>query len=119
MSRLTPDHPCYRSPSNVAFIRWLRPSLSRERRIIRNGSTGIIQGRTKRSGPCYYRSEPTYRTDRKTGLLLPTGSKIVRIDRDGERIPRARRAIHGMTGKAFRKRFKRELRLEREAANAA
>ena len=100
MNRRNPEHPRHLSRERAETIRHLQPGWYRpnERFYLREEVKAIVRPRRWLGNEW----------ERKVA-----GTRIIRIDNEAERIPRARQMEPGVSGKSFRRKFKKELREER------
>lgn len=122
-----PEHPRYVSPGRVKAIRWMGRYSRQERGISNRGdSVGkMIETRGKNGGPVFYRVEQVSAVAYPRRWLHDhwkrenKGTRMVRCTRQGEPLPRMRKAMPGVSGKSFLRHFRKELRDEKKARDAA
>ncbi len=111
-SHYTVSHPRFCSAQTFWINTQLRPTKR----------PASLVTKDKRGGNRYYMEENVSAVKRprkrKDGALIReyTGTRLVRVDRDGERLGRARNMEPGVTGKSYRRRMKKELRAEKAAS---
>jgi hypothetical protein len=114
-----PTHPRFRTDEQIEFGRFVVPRLSKARcfNVYSPEMTRKqFEMKAKNGGPRFYRVEVVYRQGHiGEPPLVVAGQRLVRITRDGEPMPRARKTEPGVSGKSVWRRFRKELRDERRA----